>query len=367
VIAKLVVENIKHKPMRSLLSILLIGVPVTLILTLVGLSHGMLDDAERRARGSGADIMLRGSNATAILSSSSATLPEKFLDFLARQPHVKAAMGVITHAIELPLVVNGVDLAQFDKMNGGLQYLAGGPFQGPDDVIIDRYYAQQKKKRVGDTIEIMNRPWRVSGIVDGGQLAHILAPLKTLQELDAATGKITFAYLKLDDPANTQAVIDDLKKQLGDSYPIWSMEDFASQLRESVNRQGLDEFIGVIIGIGVVIGFAVVCLSMYMSVLQRTREIGILKSLGGSKILILRIVWMEALLLGLGGTALGILMSYGARLAIETLRPASFQVEIVYIWWPLAAAITLAGASLGAVYPGLSAASHDAIEALAYE
>jgi putative ABC transport system permease protein len=106
---------------------------------------------------------------------------------------------------------------------------------------------------------------------------------------------------------------------------------------------------------------------MYMAVLQRTREIGILKSLGGSKAFILRIIWAEALLLGLGGTALGILLSYGARWAIEALKPASFQVEIVYLWWPIVAAITLAGATLGALYPGLSAASHDPIEALAYE
>jgi putative ABC transport system permease protein len=69
----------------------------------------------------------------------------------------------------------------------------------------------------------------------------------------------------------------------------------------------------------------------------------------------------------LGGTALGILLSFGARFAIETLKPASFQVEIVYVWWPIAGAITLAGATLGALYPGLSAASHDPIEALAYE
>src|SRR5882672_12170043 len=95
---KLVAENLKHKPMRSLLSILLIGVPVTLMLTLVGLSHGMVADSQRRARGSGADIVVRGSNAKAVLSQSGATLPEVFLDFFARQPHVRVVMGVVTHS-----------------------------------------------------------------------------------------------------------------------------------------------------------------------------------------------------------------------------------------------------------------------------
>jgi putative ABC transport system permease protein len=366
VTGKIVLENLKHKPMRSLLSFLLIGVPVTLILTLVGLSHGMLADSERRTRGSGADILVRGSNARSVLSSGSATLPDKFLDYFAKQPHVKSVMGVVTHAIELPLVVNGVDLGQFNQMSGGFQYLSGGGFQGPNDVILDRYYADQKKKRVGDTLELMNRPWRVSGIVDGGKLSHVMVPLKTLQTLDSATGKLSVIYLKLVDPADTQMVKDELEKQLPD-YTIWSMADVASQLQESVNSQGLNDFIGVVVGIGVVIGFAVVCLSMYMAVLQRTREIGILKSLGGSRLFILEIIWAEALLLGLGGTVLGILMSYGARFAIETLKPASFQMEMVYYWWPIAAAITLVGASLGALYPGLSAARHDPIEALAYE
>jgi len=123
----------------------------------------------------------------------------------------------------------------------------------------------------------------------------------------------------------------------------------------------------VIMGIGVVIGFAVVCLSMYMAVLQRTREIGILKSLGGSKSFILRVILSEALLLGLGGSILGILMSYGAYWLIKTLVPASLPMITVYRWWPIAAGITLAGALLGSLYPGLTAAAHDPIEALAYE
>jgi len=123
----------------------------------------------------------------------------------------------------------------------------------------------------------------------------------------------------------------------------------------------------VIVGIGIVIGFAVVCLSMYMAVLQRTREIGILKSLGASKGFILRIILSEALMLGIGGTILGIVMSYGAYYLIRTLVPASIPMIIVKIWWPIAGLVTIVGATLGALYPGLTAAQHDPIEALAYE
>jgi putative ABC transport system permease protein len=367
VIGKLVFENLKHRPLRSLLSILLIGVPATLILALVGLSNGMIADSQQRHRGSGADIMIRGSNAKAMLSQSSATLSDKFIDFLEKQPHVAVAMGVVSKSIELPLVANGVDLDRLSKMSGGLHYLAGGPFQGPNDVIIDRFYAEQRKKHVGDTIELFSQPWRVSGIVTGGQLAHVLVPIETLQKIEAATGKFNQILVKVDDSANTQMVIDQLKEKMGPEYPIFSMEEVTTQIVESVNKQGLSVFITVIIGLGVVIGFLVVSLSMYMAVLQRTREIGILKSLGGSKVFILTMILTEALMLGLGGTALGIAMSYGARHIIEALQPASFQMQIAYAWWPRVLGISLLAAGLGALYPGMTAAAHDPIEALAYE
>lgn len=353
--------------MRSLLSVLLIGVPVTLILTLVGLSHGMIADAQRRARGSGADINVRAGSSKNVLMQSGAAIPEQqALNFFAQQPHVVAVMGVVTHPIEVTMIVNGVELDQMERISGKLQYLSGGPFRGDYDVIIDRYYADQKKKRVGDTLEFMGQKWRISGIVDGGKLAHILVPLKTLQNLDASSNRLTQIFLKLDNPANTDAVIASLKKQFPD-YNIISMEELTTMIQESVNSQGLSAFVNVIMGIGVVIGFAVVCLSMYMSVLQRTREIGILKSLGGSKGFILHVILYEAWIMGTGGTVLGILLSFGAKYVIETLEPASFQMDIVFGWWPRVLLLILGAATFGALYPGLNAAQHDPIEALAYE
>ena len=67
------------------------------------------------------------------------------------------------------------------------------------------------------------------------------------------------------------------------------------------------------------------------------------------------------------GTILGVIMSFGAQALIRGLVPASIQMAIVPYWWPIALGIMLASAALGAIYPGLSAARHDPIEALAYE
>ena len=250
-------------------------------------------------------------------------------------------------------------------MSGGFAYLEGGRFRQSDDMIIDRFYSAERHVHAGDMIMLINRPWHICGVIEGGKLSHIFVQLKVLQELDSSTGKLSQIFLKLDNPSNTAAVIQALKEKLPE-YPIYSMEELTSMVNVN-NIAGLREFTWVVVGIGVVIGFAVVCLSMYMAVLQRTREIGILKSLGGSNGFILGIVVVEAMLLGVGGTVLGIAMSFGAKWVIHTLVPASIQMAIVPVWWPLALGITLVSAACGALYPGLRAARHDPIEALAYE
>lgn len=362
---KLVWENLKHRPMRSLLSILLISVPVTLILTLVGLSHGFLESSQQRARGIGADIVVRPKDSS-YLTLSGAPMSEDIGKFLAKQPHVRLVMPVVNKPIEnVTLGATGVDLSTFNQMSGGFQYVAGGPFRGPHDVIIDREYATQHNLHVGDSVTLLNLPWRVCGIIEGGKLTRIAFPIDVLQDLTGDRGKVSQFYLKLDDPANADAVVRDLKPKMP-GYPIYSMKEFTS-LYTVNNIPQLEEFINIVMGIGVVIGFAVVCLSMYMAVLQRTREIGILKSLGASKLFILRTILTEAVLLGVGGTVFGIILSYGAYWLLLTFRPASLPIVPVPDWWWRAGAITLVGALLGALYPGLSAARHDPIEALAYE
>jgi len=365
VTAKLVIENLKHKPMRSLLSILLIGVPVTLILCIVGLSHGLIEDSQRRTRGIGADVIVRPPTSS-IISLSGAPIDQRMVGFLAKQPHVVQAIGIVNVPIEGVTVGGaGIDLKEFEKMSGAFSYVEGHGFEGPNDVIIDTFYNNQHQKHAGDTINLLSTQWRISGIIDGGKGAHILFPIDVLQAKTGNSAKVSQIYLKLDDPAHADAVIKALKEKLED-YKIYTTEEFASLLNVN-NIPGLRPFLIVIMSIAVIIGFAVVCLSMYMAVLQRTREIGILKSLGASKAFILRIILAEAVAMGIGGTILGILMSYGAYWLIQKLVPASFPMVIVQSWWLNAGAITLVGTTLGALYPGLSAASHDPIEALAYE
>jgi putative ABC transport system permease protein len=363
-INKLVLENLKHRPVRTLLSIAAIAIEVAMMLTIVGLGRGTLDDSARRARGVGADIWVRPPGSSAI-SFSSAPMVEGLLGFFSKQPHVVVATGTISHPIGGIDTVTGVDLAQFAVLNGGFHYIAGGPFQGEDDIMVDERYAMVNKLKVGSTIKILNRDWRISGIFESGKLARIVLPLKRLQELTGNTGKLTQILIKLDDHSRTPEVAASLKRQMPD-HAIYSVEEFTSLFSMS-NLPPLRQFIAVVILLSVIVGFLVVFLSMYTAVLERTREIGVLKSLGASPAYVLDILLRETFVLAITGTTVGIALSFGTRWLIYEFGGPTLTQMITPDWWPIAAAIAVGGALLGALYPGWKAIRQDALEALSYE
>lgn len=365
-INRLVIENLKHRRLRTTLSALSIGFQVTMILAVVGLSRGMLQDSQNRARGAGADIFVKPPAASAI-SLGGANMPEKMIPaFFIQQPHVVRAAGSLIQPIGGISTVTGVQFDDFAAMSG-IRFIEGGKFRAKFDVVIDEYYAEQNKKKVGDSIRFLNTAWRVTGIIEAGKLARIIAPLATLQELTSNTGKISQVLLKLDNPKITPSVISALKNTPGlEGYSIYSVEEFVSMFSID-NVPGLKAFIYVIIGLSVVIGFLVVWLTMYTTVLERTREIGILKALGASPFDIINLLFRETLILALVGWAAGVGLSYAANAAINGLVRASLQSVIVYDWWPTVMAIAVFASLLGAAWPGLRAAKQDAIEALAYE
>jgi putative ABC transport system permease protein len=361
-INKLVLENLRHRPIRTLLSTIAIGVQVTMVLTLVGVSHGLLDDAARRARGVGADILIQAPGSSLI--GFNLGFPQKFLDFFRKQPHVAAVAGVLIQPIGGLNSMAGIDPKEFNAVSGGFDFIEGHTFRSPDDILIDQIYARANKLHVGDTVKLANHNWHVAGVVEAGKLSRIFAQRSVLQDLFSNTGKITMAYVRLDKPSETTEVIRELKQQLKD-FPIYSMADVTS-LFSINNVPMLKQFIWVVITLGVLVGFLVVFLSMYTAVLERTREVGILKALGASPGYILSALLRETALLAMAGSLAGIGFTYGVKWLLYTFVPTILQV-IVYDWWPIAAGIAMVGALLGALYPGWKAAKQDPIEALSYD
>ena len=337
------------------------------MLTLVGMSVGMLNDYQKRSSGVGADVIVRPSNSS-VLSGVAPTLKEAMVKYFLEKPEVTDALGVTVHNMEGFLnSATGVDLNRFQEFTGGFTYLEGGPWKTQDEIIVDEYYATQRKLHVGSQIKLMNQMWKVAGVVDSGKMSRVFIDIKKLQDLTSNTGKFSQIFLKLKPGVDADQYVAKLKEEpyLKD-YPIYSIREFKSLISID-NAPGLRPFLNVIVGLSVVVGFLVVFLSLYTAVLERTREIGILKSLGATPGYVINLLFRETVLLSVIGSLVGIGMSYGSKWLIMTLVPASLQMQIVVDWWPIATGIAIGASLIGALYPGYKAAKQDAIEALAYE
>jgi putative ABC transport system permease protein len=365
---KMILANLVHRPIRSVISVIAVALEVAMILLIVGLSLGMLNDSRARTAGIGADVLVLPPGSSFIVGLTGAPMSIKVGGVLAKLPHVVTVAPVITQvttsgALE---VLAGIDLKTYDALSGPFKYVAGTGFQGPNDVIVDDVYAKAHRISVGDSIEILNHSFRVSGIVEPGKGARKYLELQTLQDLIGAQNKASIFYLKLDNPANAEIVVDEIKKVPGmERHVAVSMSTYISMMTPS-NYPGLSTFIKVVIGISVVIGFIVIFQAMYTAVMERTREIGILKSMGASKLYIVNVILRETVMLALGGIIVGVIFSIAARQGIVRRFP-TLQVVVTGDWILKAAAIAVLGAILGALYPAYKAAEKDPIDALAYE
>jgi putative ABC transport system permease protein len=365
---KMVLANLVHRPIRSLISIVAIALEVTLILLVVGLCYGIMNDNKNRTSGVGFDVIVQPPGSSFFQAIGGAPVSVKIADVLRRMPHVKVVSPVVWQiatggGLE---VIDGIDIASFEALGGSFRYVQGGPFRGPDDLLVDDYIARQKHVTVGDNMEILNHQFRICGIVENGRGARKFVPMETMQDMIGAKGKASVFYLKLDDPANTEAVVASVKSQPGmEQYVVRSMEEYLSMMTPS-NLPGFRPFITVVVGVSLVIGFLVIFQSMYTAVMERTREIGILKSMGASKFYIVNVVLRETVLLAITGILVGIGVSFLARIGIQHRWPL-VRIDNSMDWMVRATLVAIVGATIGALYPAYKAAQKDPIDALAYE
>lgn len=364
---KMIVANVTHRPVRSLISVVAIALEVTLILLIVGLFLGLLSDSRKRQAGIGADVVVMPPGSSFIVGLTGAPMSIKVGNVLAKLPHVVTVAPVITQVSTAGwLEVNaGIDLNSYEKLSGPFQFVAGGPFQAPDDCMVDDLYARGRNVKVGDTIEILNNKFRVSGVVESGKGARKFVQIGVLQDLIGAQGKASIFYLKLDSPDNADAVVEEIKHVPGmERYVATSMAYYLSMMTTS-NYPGLSKVIDFVIAIAVIIGFIAIFQAMYTAVMERTREIGILKSMGASKLYIVNVILRETVLLALSGIVVGILVSLVARAGIDSR--STLRVIVTGGWILKTTLIAICGALLGALYPAYKAAKKDPIDALAYE
>lgn len=364
---KLIISNILYRPIRTVVSALAVAIEVAMVMLFVGLAHGLLSDSAHRVEGVGADILVQPPGSSFLFALSQAPMPMKFEDRLEKIPHVLAVAPVFFNFVstESLTVIYGIDMSSFDNVSGGFGYYPGSrPLRDPYDLLVDDLYAKANHVKIGETLTLLNHQFHVCGIVEHGKGARLFIPLQTAQDLMQEPDKASLFFIKCTEPGYTDAVADAIR-QLLHGYQVRPVKEFTS-LMTSNNLPGLNAFISVVIIIAVGIGFLVIFLSMYTTITERTREIGILKSLGASKRYIIAVILREAGLL----SAVGIIVGYGIAAVTRKVLIAYFPtlfIELTMQWAAYAAILAMAGSMVGAFYPALRAARLDPVDALAYE
>jgi len=366
VINKLIVSNILYRPVRTALSALAVAIEVAMVMLFVGLAHGLVDESAQRLEGVGADIMVQPPGASFLLAFSQAPMPMAIGDRLSELPHILAVAPVLFNfsSVGNLIIIYGIDMPSFTRVSGGFAYHRGGPFVNPYDILVDDLYAKANHVQVGQTLNLLNHDFHVCGIVEHGKGARLFIPLPTAEDLLQVQNKASVFFIKCTEAAYTDAVVEKIR-QAAPKYQVWPVRDYMSMMTSN-NLPFLNEFIGVVITISVGIGFLVIFLAMYTTVTERTREIGILKSLGASKGYIIAMILREAALLGAVGIVVGYAIAAIARKSILANHPTLF-IELTAQWAGYAALLALAGSIVGAFYPAMRAARLDPVDALAYE
>ena len=365
-IQHIIVQNVLHRPLRTFITVIAVAVEVTLVIIVVGLTTGLLTDVAKRTEGVGADIMVQPPSASVFMAFSGAPMPMAIGNKLMELEYVQAVAPVLLqfNSVNGLDLVYGIDKQSFDAVTGGFVFHAGHDLQEANDILVDDVYAASKKVKVGQTLHILEHDFHVAGIVEHGKGARLFVLMPTLQEMAGAHDKASVFFIKCDRSDHTPAAMDEIR-QLLPRYEIRPLKDFIS-LMTSSNLPGLGAFINTMIAIAVAIGFLVIFLSMYTTIIERTREIGVLKSLGASKLYIVRIVLSETTLLCIAGVAAGIGLSYLMRIIFIRIFP-TLTILISADWILRAALIAIVGGLLGASYPAWMASRKDPVEALAYE
>lgn len=363
---RMILANLAARPVRTVLSVTAVAVEMVLIILVVGLTHGMVQESGQRTAGVGAEILVQPQGTSFLMGLSGTPLPVALADRIAEVAGVKAVAPVATHVSSDGgvTVIYGIDPGRFDAVSGGFRFLEGRSMEADDEILVDDIHARARNLRAGQTVELLNEPFRLAGIVEHGKGARIFMRIAALQERLGAPGKASMFFVKVAEPPQTGRVLGELRSLLP-NYQLRDMQEFLSLMTAS-NIPGLNNFITVMIALAVSIGLLVIFITMYSTIVERTREIGILKSIGASNRYIVGIVLRETAFLTVLGIGSGIGLSFLLRRLTLVVFP-TLPILITPGWMLRAGLIALAASFLGSFYPAFRASKLDAIQAIAYE
>lgn len=301
------------------------------------------------------------------LTSSNAPVNTAYVPRLLEIEGVEAAVPVIRNISPAPderwgiRQVDGVDWEPFAEMND-MEIVEGRAPASLQEVILDERQIRSENRAVGETLELFGRNYDIVGVFAPPSGSRIKMSLGAMQNALEIRDKCTYILVKVRDGAVPSEVASRINAELpGNKVNL--TEELIIDARDRV--PGLNTFLQVLVGLGAFVSTIFVLLSMYTTITERRKEIGILKSLGASKRLIISVIEGEALVIGILGIVAGLVLSAGAAALVQFVYELKFEFSAG--WIATAALIAVGGSLVGALYPAWRASLLDPVLVLANE
>ena len=363
---ELVLANLKVRPFRTLISVIGVALGVILVILFTGLARGMTNDMAHRASNWKAEIVFTRPGA---MDTTSAATPlnTSYAAKLLEIDGVQSTVPVIRYVTPSTKgrwgiqQLDGVDWEPFAKMND-MQLVSGRAPAANDEIVLDERQMRDDKVNLGDAIELFGgKSYKVVGVFAPPSGSRIKMSLAAMQDA-LETRNCTFILVKLKDGYDPNEVAARINTALPGNK-INLTRDLVIDAQERI--PALKTFLRVLVGLGAFVSTIFVLLSMYTTVTERRKEIGILKSLGASTGFIIKTIEGEALMIGILGVLLGLVVSAIASFGIGRIFELAFEFNAG--WVATAIAIAIGGSLFGALYPAWRASAIDPVEVMANE
>ena len=301
-------------------------------------------------------------------------LLERRSDVAAVSPMVSGSGLALRGEASQAIAMMGVELDRYDRIVG----LRGKAVSGqarlePGDAVIGTELAKDLGLRVGDRLSVntgkVSDSMRVTALVDLGvkdlNRRTVIVPLRTAQSLLGLPGGATVIELKVRDVWQADAVARELRAGL--PYKIESWQETNAQLVSALRAQSISTgVIRGVVAIVVVLGIASV---LVVSVVQKQREIGILRAMGATRGQVMRVFLVEGAVVGAAGSTLGVLLAMALIWLFTQLARGSDGLPLFNLHLPLNVAVQTALLAvvcgvLAAVAPARRAARLDPAQAI---
>jgi putative ABC transport system permease protein len=346
---KLSFKNIRRKKLRSALTALGIIIGAATIVVLLGIGAGATSEVQEQMNQYMYDVVITPTSSSGNLLMEPQTVSKiKNLSYLYDFREVTVFSQDINNTR-----VNFEGVNDWKDIKG---------LNGTTGVVINKDTSDKLGLHIGDKITVNDQQLTITGISKPEQAVYVYLDQKIAENVTG--NKVSAIYARSHD--NPNSTVDEVQKQVND-VSVVTKSDKVAQLQENTNQAML--FIGIIAGIALVVGVISVVNTMMMSVMERTKELGVLKAIGFTNWELKGSILFESGLIGFLGSILGVILGIvGIIVFANMLHFTDYIPQMMPLW--LIGGVIIGSTLLcllAGVYPAISASRLNVVEALRNE